>query len=130
MNIATEILAPVEDVWTLLIDTQRWPEWGPTVRAVESPERFIRLGTKGWVRTPLGFWVPFEITEFEPLRQWRWRVVGVPATGHRVEALGDGRTRLVFELPAIAFPYAAVCRIAGLRIARMAEQKETENGRD
>jgi hypothetical protein len=82
------------------------------VLAVDCRERFIRAGTVGRLRTPLGIWISFVITDFDPPRQWRWRVAGVPATGHRIESLGAERTRQVFELPAIAFPYAAVCRLA------------------
>lgn len=119
MEIGIDIDVPVEAVWELLIDTRRWPEWGPLVTAVDCQERFIRSGTVGRVRTSLGSWVPFVITDFEPLHQWCWRVAGVPATGHFVIALGPNRTRLIFKLPGIAFPYALVCRFGGQRIARL-----------
>jgi hypothetical protein len=89
------------------------------VLAVDCRERLIRAGTVGRLRTPLGIWIPFVITDFDAPRLWRWRVAGMPATGHRIESLDAERTRLVFELPAIAFPYAAVCRLAGRRIARL-----------
>lgn len=119
MEVAIDIDATAEEVWNLLVDTERWPEWGPSVLAVDCRERFIRAGTVGRLRTPLGIWIPFVITDFDPPRQWRWRVAGVPATGHRIESLDAERTRLVFELPAIAFPYAGVCLLAGRRIARL-----------
>jgi hypothetical protein len=110
MEVAIDIDAPAEAVWNLLVDTGRWPEWGPSVLAVDCRERLIRAGTVGRLRTPLGIWIPFVITDFDAPRLWRWRVAGMPATGHRIESLDAERTRLVFELPAIAFPYAAVCR--------------------
>jgi hypothetical protein len=119
MEVAIDIDAPAEAVWNLLVDTGRWPEWGPSVLAVDCRERLIRAGTVGRLRTPRGIWIPFVITDFDAPRLWRWRVAGMPATGHRIESLDAERTRLVFELPAIAFPYAAVCRLAGRRIARL-----------
>ena len=119
MEVVIDIDAPVEAVWELLIDTRRWPEWGPSVTAVDCRERFIRSGTVGRFRIPVGIWVPFVITDFEPLHQWCWRVAGVPATFHLVIPLGPDRTRLIFKLPGIAFPYAVVCRRAGQRIARL-----------
>ncbi len=119
MEVAVDIDAPAEVVWNLLVDTERWPEWGPSVLAVDCSERLIKAGTVGRLRTPLGIWVPFVITDFDPPHQWHWRVAGVPATGHRIESLDTERTRLVFELSAFAFPYATVCRLAGRRIAHL-----------
>lgn len=119
MDVSIDIDAPTKAVWSLLVDTASWPKWGPSVLAVDYPERFIKSGAAGRLLTPLGIWVSFVITGFDPPRQWRWRVAGVPATGHRVEPLGPDRTRLVFELPAFAFPYAIVCRVAGRRISNL-----------
>lgn len=119
MDVATVIEAPAEKVWCLLIDTRSWIEWGPSVAEVDCRERFLRHGLRGRLRSPFGLWVPFEITEFDPPRRWSWQVAGIPATGHRVEPLGANRCRLVFEVPAIALPYAAVCRVAGRRLASL-----------
>jgi hypothetical protein len=118
MEVVFDIDAPVEAVWELLIDTMRWPEWGPSVNAVDFRDRFIRSGTVGRVRIPLGIWVPFFITDFKPQHYWCWRISEVSATGHIVLPLDADRTRLIFKLPCIAFAYAVVCRRAGQRIAR------------
>jgi hypothetical protein len=50
-------------------------------------------------------------------------VAGIPATGHRVEALGPGRCRVVFEVPLLAAPYLAVCRLAAHRIRTILEEE-------
>lgn len=123
------VSAPSNRVWRLLADTREWPKWGPSVRRVESPHRFIEKGDRGRVKTAAGVWLPFEITEFEPERYWAWKVAGVRATGHRVEPLDDTGSnpdnpagcRLIFEVPAMAFPYLSVCRWAAGRIRKMAE---------
>jgi len=88
---------PAGDAWDALIDTTTWPDWSPTIHGVESTDRRIRAGTTGRVRLP-GVWVPFEITGCAE-RRWTWRVTGIPAAGHRVDDLGDGRCRVAFELP-------------------------------
>ena len=116
------VSAPSDRVWRLLADTREWPRWGPSVRRVESPNRFIGKGDRGRVKTAAGFWLPFEITDFEPGRYWAWKVAGVRATGHRVEPNESGGCRLAFEVPSIAFPYLSVCRLAAERIRRMAEE--------
>ncbi|MFN3216539.1 MAG: hypothetical protein ACE367_08600 [Acidimicrobiales bacterium] len=54
---------------------------------------------------------------------WReiesWKVAGVPATSHAVEALGDDRCRAGFGVPVAAAPYLAVCALALRRIERI-----------
>jgi len=106
-------------LWDLLTDTSRWVEWGPSVLAVECSERHIQLGSRGRVRSALGLWAPFVITEMDNGRYWSWHVFGVPATGHRVDPVGKGVCQLVFQVPIFAAPYVIVCRIALHRITRI-----------
>ena len=107
---------PPAAVWQAITDTHLWPQWGPSVSAVQCDVRYIRAGAQGRVQTRLGLWVPFLVTTFEPGRYWHWRVSGIPATGHRVEPLDAERCRLVFEVPVWAPPYVWVCRRALFRI--------------
>jgi uncharacterized protein YndB with AHSA1/START domain len=115
------VLAPPQRVWELLTDVERWPEWGPSVRAVRCSHRRIELGSKGKVRTALGFWVPFVITELVPGSYWAWKVASIQATGHRVEPLETGSCRLTFEIPLWAAPYGLLCKVAVARLARLAK---------
>lgn len=115
--------APASLVWRLLIDTAEWPHWGPSVRAVDSPQRLIGPGLRGRVQTTPGLWLPFEITDWEPDRAWAWRVGGVPATGHRVEPLGPDQCRVSFLVPRWAPFYRLICRTALRRIAECARQQ-------
>lgn len=126
METGVEILAPASAAWELLTDTSRWPQWGPSLSRVESVERYIRAGSTGRVQTLIGVWLPFRITEFIDGQRWGWQVAGIPATGHRVEPLGPQRCRVVFEVPAIAAPYLAVCRLAAERIKRILEQEQQQ----
>lgn len=108
-----------ETVWELITDTCTWPKWGPSIRAVDAGERYIRLGSTGLILTYPGIWLPFTITMFEPERFWAWRVKGMRATGHRLVAIGTDKSRLGFTVPPWAFPYGVVCRIALNRIERL-----------
>ncbi len=121
MDVHLDTAASPEALWAILTDTQQWPIWGPSVRAVASPTRYIQRGTAGRITvTGIGLRLPFEITAFEPGRRWCWRVGRLPATGHRVDPLPGGGGRIVFEIPPWAFAYAPVCRLACRRIARLA----------
>ena len=116
--VSRAIDAPPDVVWSLLTDTQRWPEWGPSIVGVASEDRFIQAGTRGHVRTIGGLELSFRITECAD-RRWTWRVARVPATGHRVEPLGAG-CRVAFEIPPLAAPYALVFRRALATIDQLA----------
>jgi hypothetical protein len=66
---------------------------------------------------PLGIWLPFVVTDYEHERFWKWKVASVRATGHRLQSTDAGGAVLWFEVPVIAFPYIAICRMALTRIA-------------
>lgn len=110
--------ADPDAVWELLIDTDRWPAWGPTVSDVRSPERFVEAGTRGEVQVLGGPWLPFEVRTCRD-RRWTWRVARIPATGHRVERVPGG-ARVGFEIPLVASGYALVTERALDRIERLA----------
>jgi hypothetical protein len=113
--------APSSVLWRILTDTTQWVNWGPSIREVECSERLIEQGSRGRVKTALGFWLPFEVTDFVSGRYWSWRVSGIPATGHRIEPLAEKMCRLALEVPFFAVPYLGICAIALRRIASIAE---------
>lgn len=122
--VARAVEAPASAAWDVLTDTRTWSAWGPSVSAVRGPDR-IGPGATGEVRIAgLGAWVPFEVTAYDDeAMRWTWAVARVPATGHRVDALGDGRCRVAFEVPLLAAAYVPVCRRALSAITRLAERK-------
>jgi hypothetical protein len=124
METSVEIQAPASAAWDLLTDTSRWSEWGPSVSRVESAEQQIGPGSSGSVQTIIGIWLPFRVTEFVAGHSWDWEVAGIPATGHRVESLGPDRCRVTFEVPLLAAPYLAICRLAAKRIRSILEQEQ------
>jgi hypothetical protein len=123
---SVEILAPASAAWKLLTDTTRWTEWGPSISRVESAEQYIGPGSTGRVQTIIGVWLPFRVTEFVAGQRWGWEVAGIPATGHRVESLGPDRCRVSFEVPLLAVPYLAVCKLAAQRIRNILEQEQLQ----
>lgn len=112
--------------WAALAGYQHWPTWGPSITAVEPASGEVAVGDRGRVRTPIGGWLPFEVTAVEPGRRWDWRVAGLSVTGHRVDPVGASRSRLVIEVPWWASPYVVVCRVALRRLADVAEQLDRD----
>jgi len=121
LAVGRDVDAPPEQTARALRDTRRWPDWSPSVRDVESTDRYVETGTTGRVRVACR-WVPFRVTAATRLR-WEWRVAGVPATGHRVDRYprDPGRCRAVIEVPLVAAPYVPVCRLALDRFAALVE---------
>ncbi|MEM9174612.1 MAG: SRPBCC family protein [Myxococcota bacterium] len=116
-----EIAASVSEVWPFLAEFRHWPEWGPSVRAVEAGRKAVAPGLRGRVQTSIGLWLPFEIGRCEPERFWDWKVAGVRATGHRLVAIDSARTRVDFTVPRAFFPYIWVLDRGLRRLASLAE---------
>jgi hypothetical protein len=95
--------------------TVQWRAWGPSVRAADPADTLIDGTTVGRVHMPLVIGPPLRITHHEQGHFWSWWVAGIPATGHRIDALPEGR-RITFEAPTTAFACLAVCRRALDRI--------------
>ena len=119
LTVSRRIGAPARVVWRLLVDTHMWTQWGPSVNAVDLKERTIHLDSRGQVKVLGLLWLPFEVTHFDPGRYWSWRVGGIPATGHRVDALTARCCRLSFEVPLWGAPYSLVFLLAIKRIQRL-----------
>lgn len=120
LEVTATINASATVAWRLLTDTHAWPQWGPSVRTVEAPTRFITAGMRGRVQTTLGPWLPFEITDWEEGSHWSWTVAGIPATGHRVIPVTETSCRVAFTIPRWAPFYVPVCRLALRRLDALA----------
>ena len=97
-----DIPAPVDEVWAVLIDVERWPEWTPTMRRVEIldgaelvPGTRVRIAQP---RLPVLVWT---VDEVRPGAAFSW--VSGPSAGrtratHELTALPDGGTRIALGL--------------------------------
>ena len=119
--VACEVRTSPAAAMQSLRDTRTWPAWSPSITAVESDDRHIHEGTRGHLRIA-GVRVPFRVTACSS-RRWEWRVAGIPATGHRVEAYaGDSeRCRVGIEVPLAAIGYVPACKRALDRFAALIE---------
>lgn len=119
-----DIDAPAESVWALMTNLDSWPMWGPSVRRATLAVSHLEAGATGVVTTVFGLDLPFEITDYAEGKCWAWKVAGIGATSHTVEASGPGRCRVGFGVPWPAAPYLSVCRVALRRIESIATRDQ------
>ena len=97
-----DIDAPQQRVWDVLSDIEGWPQVVETVDTVEllTPKP-LRVGSRVRLKQPKlpeGTW---DVTVWDAPSYFEWTQKMTGATtvaGHRVEALGEGRSRLTLTL--------------------------------
>ena len=75
--------APIEVVWSVFTDVERWPTWASSFTSVELIDGPMRLGAKARIRQPKLPVVVWEVTKWEPGRSWTWTAM---SPGARTEA--------------------------------------------
>ncbi len=97
-----EVEAPVERVWEVLREVERWPEWASTVTSVRRlDDGPLAVGSRVRVEQPRIPPTEYVVTEFEPNRSFSWTATGpgVRTTArHRLEQLGAGTTRVTLAV--------------------------------
>ncbi len=116
--------APLEIVWRLTLDIERWPSISPTMNAVERlDEGPLRVGTRARVSQPMMRPAVWTVTDLVPGVRFVWethtmgaRLVG----GHHVEAVGDRcRNTLTLDVDGWSAPVLAL--VAGRQMRRALE---------
>jgi uncharacterized membrane protein len=96
------IAAPIDAVWSVYSDVERWPEWASSVRDV----RFVRgsavePGARARIEQPRLPKAEWEVTALEPGRAWTWesRAPGIRTVAtHTLEAVGPASTHVRMTL--------------------------------
>lgn len=91
-EVREEIEAPIEAAWMRMVAVERWPEWLPTVRAVEPLQNGpLAVGARYRLRQPRLPPAEWRVTELEPGVAFAWesRSPGIVSIGeHRLTARG------------------------------------------
>ncbi len=97
-----EVEAPVERVWEVLQDVERWPEWASTVTSVRRlDDGPLALGSRARIEQPRIPPTEYEVTALDPGRSFTWtaRGPGVRTTArHALEPRDAGRTRVTLSV--------------------------------
>lgn len=91
-----EIDAPVDVVWDVFSDVERWPEWTASVDGVVALDGFgIELGKRFEIRQPRFPRLVWQVTAVESGSSWTWRQRSPGGTTdaiHELAASGPDRT--------------------------------------
>jgi uncharacterized membrane protein len=91
---AVEIDAAPDEVWRVLTDVERWPEWTPSMTRVErlDPGPF-QVGSTARIKQPKFPAVVWRVTDLEPGQSFSWTATGGGMTAlgtHRITLRSDG----------------------------------------
>jgi uncharacterized membrane protein len=84
--------APIEVVWSVFTDIERWPTWASSFTSVELIDGPMRVGAKARIRQPRLPTVVWEVTKWEPGRSWTWTSTSPGActeASHVLTRVGD-----------------------------------------
>ena len=88
------IAAGPADVWAVLADVERWPDWTASMREITRLDSGpLRVGSTARVRQPSGRPMVWTVTELEPERSFTWTASapGLRFTGfHELHPAGVG----------------------------------------
>jgi uncharacterized membrane protein len=82
-RVSITIGAPIDVVWSVFTDVERWPTWASSVTSVELIDGPMRLGAKARIRQPRLPTLVWEVTKWSPGHSWTWTAT---SPGARTEA--------------------------------------------
>lgn len=95
---SAEIPTPIDLVWRVYTDVERWPLWMESMDHVDVMDgRALTVGSQVWIKQPRLPATTWEVTELEPGRSWTWiaRSPGTRSTAtHRLTAVDGTTTRV------------------------------------
>jgi uncharacterized membrane protein len=104
--------APIEVVWSVFTDVERWPTWASSFTSVELIDGPMRLGAKARIRQPGLPVVVWEVTRWEPGRSWTWTATGPGARTDASHVLTRVGERTLAEQSIV--PSGPIGRLAAL----------------
>lgn len=117
-------------VWELLSDLTRWPEWMPSVQSVarEAPDGPDGMGAAYLVKQPRLRQARWVVTEWLPEQGFTWQsgTPGISTTGvHELTARADTGTEITLEITWTG-PLAWLARIMYGRMTRRYIEAEAD----
>jgi uncharacterized membrane protein len=108
-EVAVDIAAPAEKIWTVLRDVEHWTDWSPTIDGItRSDEKPFDVGSRAQVRQPKMQPMTWEVTGLDEGRSfvWQTKTMGVTmVAGHYIEeSNGVSHVRLTIDMTGTLAP--------------------------
>jgi uncharacterized membrane protein len=120
-----EIDAPVQVVWQVFSDVERWPEWTESVTSLVGQDGSdLAVGKRFSIKQPGMSKLTWKVTDIDPGLSWTWvqRAPGARAIArHDVIAQPDGRTMVRQQLEQRGILGALVARLMITKTKRFLE---------
>lgn len=102
-EVAVEIAAPAEKIWTVLHDVAHWSDWSPTINEITPlDDKPFAVGSRALVKQPKMQPMTWQVTELAEGRSFVWttRTMGVSmVAGHYIESVNGGcKVRLTIDM--------------------------------
>jgi hypothetical protein len=111
------VRAPLALAWDHLAEIEKWPSWARHIRSVvKSPPGPLCLESQGTLRLSNGVKTSFRMTEFEPLRHWKWvgKFLGAAISyDHIFTESAPAQTTIRFVVDAEGWPVPLIAGIFG-----------------
>ena len=124
-----DIDAPVERVWDVLMDVEQWPDWSPTMTAVERLESgMFRPGSSARIKQPRLPEAIWRVTALVPQQSFTWstRSRGVTTVArHTVAERAEGGTRAGSAIDQSG-PLSLLARVFFSRLTKRYMQEEAQ----
>ena len=115
-----EINAPAATVWATMADVEHWPDWTPSVRAVELLDDEFTAGTRVRIKQPKFPRVVWVVVDVQPGESFSWRTasLGSKAVGrHCVIDNGDATSTAVLGITQTG-PVGTLVALASRRLTK------------
>jgi uncharacterized membrane protein len=121
--------APTQQVWAVIFDVARWPEWTPTITSVELlDDGPFQVGSRAQVRQPRLPRALWEVTEVVDGRSFTWEATGPgmrTIARHEVVPDADG-SRVTLSIEQTG-PMGAVAAMVWRRLTQRYIELEAES---
>ncbi len=124
-----DIDAPVERVWDVLIDVERWPDWSPTMTSVKRLETgLFRPGSSARIKQPRLPEAVWRVSALVPQTSFIWstRSRGVTTVArHTVAERAEGGTRVGLAIDQSG-PLSLLAKVFFSRLTKRYLQEEAQ----